>query len=114
MPTMSAAGVLLVARLLHSLPRVFSLSGTPRDVERVVSSLRDVVVARMLERSLRLHLLRALRLLCKFQTGIISIQQFEKAIIATDLAVCENQIVSSLPSVSRSHIMLWRSIVIIP
>ena len=88
------AVVLLVARFVHSLPKVFAVSGTPRDVERIVASLRDVVVARKLERPLRVHLLRALQLLCKLQTGIISLQQLETAVAATDLAICEHHLVS--------------------
>ena len=86
--------VTLVARLLHSLPSVFAVSGTPNDVERIVASLRTVVVARKLERSLRVHLLHALQLLCKFQSGAVSIKQFEVAVVSTDLAVCEDQMVS--------------------
>lgn len=87
--------VFLVAQFLHSLPKVFAVSGTPRDVERIVASLRDVIIARKLERSLRVHLLHALQLLCKLQTGIISIKQLENAVAATDLAVCEHHLVST-------------------
>ena len=86
--------VLLVARFVLSLPKVFAVSGTPRDVERIVASLREVIVARKLERPLRVHLLHSLQLLCKLQTGIISIRQLETAVAATDLAVCEHHLVS--------------------
>ena len=88
------ADVLLVARLIHSLPSVFAVSGTPRDVDRIVASLRAVVVARKLDRPLRIHLLHALQFLCRLQTGTVSINQFEAAVAATDLAVCEHHIVS--------------------
>ena len=90
------ADVLLVARFLHSFPKVFAVSGTPRDVERIVAFLRDVLVARELDRPLRIHLLRALQLLCKLQTGIISIKELEVAVFATDLAVCDHHIVSDI------------------
>ena len=90
------ADVLLVARLLHSLPSVFAVSGTPRDVDKIVASLRAVVVARKLDRPLRIHLLHALQFLCKLQTGTVSICEFEAAVAATDLAVCEHHIVSVL------------------
>lgn len=88
------ADVTLVAQLLHSLPSVFAVTGTPHDVERIVASLRAIVVARKLDRQLRVHILHALQLLCKLQTGTISIKQLAIAVASTDLAVCEDQIVS--------------------
>ena len=88
------ADVLLVARLIHSLPSVFAVCGTPRDVDRIVTSLRAVVVARKLDRPLRIHLLHALQFLCRLQTGTVSINDFEAAVAATDLAVCKHHIVS--------------------
>ena len=97
------ADVLAVARLLQSLPRVFAVYGTPRDVEQIVATLRAVVVARKLERSLRVHLLHAIQLLCKLQTGIISTKQLEHAVAATDLAVCAHHIVSTFTCTCRPY-----------
>ena len=88
--------VLLVAQFIHSLPKVFAVTGTPRDVERIITCLKELVAARKLKRPLRIHLLRALLLLCKLQAGIISIQQLEVAVAATDLAVCTHHIVRGI------------------
>ena len=86
---------LVVSRLIHSLPRIFTVSGTPRDIELIVASMRAIVVARKLDRPLRVDLLQVLQLLCQLQTGFISIKEFEKAVAATGVAVSEHEIVSS-------------------
>lgn len=99
------ADVTLVAQLLHSLPSVFAVAGTPHDVERIVSSLRAIVVARKLDRQLRVHILHALQLLCKLQTGTISIKQLAIAVASTDLAVCEHQIVSLSVAVPHACVL---------
>ncbi|CAI7991642.1 hypothetical protein GBAR_LOCUS791, partial [Geodia barretti] len=101
--------VLLVARFVLSLPKVFAVSGTPRDVERIVASLREVIVARKLERPLRVHLLHSLQLLCKLQTGIISIRQLETAVAATDLAVCEHHLLWSLDDLYMVLGKIWQT-----
>ena len=80
----------LVARFLHSLPTVFAVTGTPRDVQRVVASLRHVITARSLQRRLRLHLLHALQLLIQLECGTLTIAELERAIGAVDLAECEH------------------------
>ena len=102
------ADVTLVAQLLHSLPSVFAVTGTPHDVERIVASLRAIVVARKLDRQLRVHILHALQLLCKLQTGTISIKQLAIAVASTDLAVCEHQIVS-LCFTAKAHAKAGRN-----
>ena len=89
-----------MATLLTSLPRVFAVAGTPRDVERVVASLRGMIVARKLRRPLRVQLLRALQLLCKLQSGSCSIREFKVALAATDLIACEQQ----MQTVSRHNL----------
>ena len=91
-----------MATLLTSLPRVFAVAGTPRDVERVVASLRGVIVARKLQRPLRVQLLRALQLLCKLQSGSCSIREFKAALAATDLIACEHQ----MRTVSRYNLKI--------
>lgn len=96
----------LVAKFLHSLPNVFAESGTPRDVDRVLASLRTVIAMRSLERRHRMHLLQAVRLLCKLQCGLLSIAELEKAIVATDLVVCEHDKVSC--ACSSEKCCTWR------
>ena len=98
---MAMSEATLVARLLYSLPQVFAEAGTPRDVDRVLASLRTVIAMRSLERRHRIHLLQAVQLLCKLQCGLLSIAELEKAVIATDLVVCEHDKVSCTCSSSK-------------
>lgn len=89
----------LVSRFLHSLPVLLVASEElDNDVERIVSSLRSVIVARKLERSLRIHLLHTLKLLCNLQAGLVSKKDFDSAIIsmAEDVSPCDDHGLQSL------------------
>lgn len=89
----------LVSRFLHSLPALLVASEELNsDVERIVSSLRSVIVARKLERSLRVHLLHTLQLLCKLQAGLVSKKDFDSSVksMAEDVIPCDDHRVQSL------------------
>lgn len=89
----------LVSRFLHSLPALLAVSRElDNDVERILSYLRTVIVARKLERSLRVHLLQTLKLLCNLQARIVSMKDFDSAIklMAEDVGPCDDHCAQSL------------------